>query len=204
MNKIFRSVDRLEFYSWDRSLWYLETEICIIIVLTALYEKNIITLAKLKGQLSSLRKGTLMTHKNTYRCSINNTWYSDEGVREVFKDLFEEFKVDKVSIIKLLEVTNLYLNKNYNYCMDYLVSNIYPKLLNTFCYSESNFDIFVDTQIEDFPRIERKGYRNECYECGCTHFEVDYRETNGQITDIINFFHNYKKGNLSKIPKLKL
>lgn len=203
MNKKFSKNDNFFFWSWDRSLWYLEDEIVILLILSGLYERNIITLDKLKGQLKSLKEGKLQQYKNTYHCTINDKWYNYEPAIEIFKDLFEEYKLNYINVIKLIEVIQLYLNKNYNYSIDFVVSNIFPTFLNSFSNSqgEVSFNNYIDVQIEDFPSIKIKGYRSECYECGNEHFTPNHRETISQIDDIIKFFHQYKKRNLLKIPK---
>ena len=203
MNRIFNKEDNFFFWSWDRSLWYLEDEVVILLILSGLYERNIITLDKLKGQLKSLKEGKLQQYKRTYHCTINDKWYNDEPAREIFKELYTNYKLEHISIIKLIEVIQLYLNKNYNYCIDFIISNIFPRVLNSFSNSqgEVSFDNFIDVQIVDFPSIKIKGYKSKCYECGNEHFISNHRETISQIDDIIEFFHQYKKGNLLKIPK---
>lgn len=203
MNKIFNKKDNFFFWSWDRGLWYLEDEIVILLILSGLYERNIITLDKLKGQLKSLKEGKLQQYKKTYHCTINDKWYNNEPAIEIFKELYTNYKIEHISIIKLIEVIQLYLNKNYNYCIDFIVSNIFPRILNSFSNSqgEVSFSNFIDIQIEDFPSIKIKGYKSECYECRNEHFISNHRETISQIDDIIEFFHQYKKGNLLKIPK---
>jgi len=133
--------------------------------------------------------------------------FIDLASKNVFKDLFITYKLDTINISTLINTIQLYLNKNYNYCIDYMVSNIYPKLLNTFSYSYLDIDYlsqFIDTNLIHFPKIKHKGYCSECYECGNSHFELNHRGTIAQIEDIINYFHHYKKGNLTKIPKQTL
>lgn len=203
MNKIFNKEDNFFFWSWDRGLWYLEDEVVILLILSGLYERNIITLDKLKGQLKSLKEGKLQQYKRTYHCTINDKWYNDEPAREIFKELYTNYKLEHISIIKLIEVIQLYLNKNYNYCIDFIISNIFLRVLNSFSNNqgEVSFNNFIDVQIGDFPSIKIKGYKSECYECGNEHFTSNHRETISQIDDIIEFFHEYKKGNLLKIPK---
>lgn len=198
MNKIFTTDNSILFQSWERSLLYLEDETVILIILSGLYERDVITLSKLKGQLKSLRAGTLQRYKKTYHCTINNVWYCDEPAIEVFKDLYINYQLKHISIIKIIEVLQLYLNRNYNYCIDYIVSNIFQRLLNSFSNSRGivDFNYCISVQIKDFPVIEIKGHKSECYECGNVHLIPNHRETMSQIDDIIAFFHQYKKGNI--------
>lgn len=205
-NKKLKLEDSFYFWHYDRGLWYLEDEIFLLLVLSELYNKNIISLDKLKGQLKSLKKGDLQQYKRTYHCTINDKWYNDETAREIFKDLFETYKLNYISVKTLVEVTQLYLNKNYNYSIDFIVSNIFKPFLNSFSNSqgEASFENYINVQIDDFPEIKIKGYKSECYECGNEHFNADHRQTIAQIDNIIDFFHQYKKGNLTKIPKQNL
>lgn len=205
-NKKLKLEDSFYFWHYDRGFCYLEDEIFILLVLSELYNKDIITLDKLKGQLKSLKKGDLQKYKRTYHCTINDKWYNDEAAREIFKDLFESYKLNYISIKTLIEVVQLYLNKNYNYSIDFIVSNIFVRLLNSFSnlQGKDSFNNYIDVQMDNFPEIKIKGYETECYECGSNHFNVDHRQTIAQIDDIINFFHQYKKGNLLKIPKQNL
>lgn len=201
-NKKFTINDKIENISYDRFLYYLEEEIMVLVVLTGLYEQNIITLDKLKGQLSSLRKGDLLKHKRTYHCDINNKWYSHEPAKEVFKDLSKD--ITSVNYIKLLEVLQLYTTKNYNYCINLIINSIIKPTLNRFSQSSYSYDYFsqlFSTNLTDFPKIKIEGYRSECYECGSSHFVADERATRNKINTIVEFFHLYKKGNLTKIPK---
>lgn len=206
MNRIFNKEDNFFFWSWDRSLWYLEDEVVILLILSGLYERNIITLDKLKGQLKSLKEGKLQQYKRIYHCTINDKWYNDETTREIFKDLFKTYKLNYISVKTLVEVTQLYLNKNYNYCINFIISNIFSIFLNSFSNSqgEVSFNSFIDVQIKNFPSIKIKSYTSKCYECRNEHFTHNHRETISQIDDIIEFFHQYKKGNLTKIPKQNL
>ena len=203
-NKKLKEKDSFYFQDYDRSLWYLEDEMFLLLVLSELYNKNIITFDKLKGQLKSLKKGDLQKHKNTYHCTINNKWYHDETSKEVFKDLFETYRLNIESVPTLIKVVQLYTNANYNYCINFIVSNIFNRLLNAFSNSQGivSFERFIDVLIDDFPTIEIKGYKSTCYECGAEHLEINHRETIAQIDDINIFFHQYKKGNLTKIPIL--
>ena len=167
----FKKTDNFYFWHYDRGLWYLEDEIFILLILTGLHEKNIINLTKLKGQLKSLKRGKLQKYKRTYHCTINDKWYNDEPARNIFKDLFEQYELNYINIIKLIEVIQLYTNKNYNYSIDFIISNIFPRFLNSFSNSqgEVSFGNYINVQIENFPHINLKGYKSECYECGSEH-----------------------------------
>jgi hypothetical protein len=201
LNKCFKNNDQLLNLNWNKHFYSFEDNIKIIIVLTSLYENNIITINKLKGQLKALKAGTLTKTKNTFHCNINNEWYDHESFSVIYKDLFN---FCNISFIKLIEILQLYSGKNYNYCINIIRESIFKPLLNTFSNSDYDyFNHFINTTLIDFPEIKQKGYKYECYECGNYRFEKDHRQTNEKGIEKLNdYFHQYKKGNLSKIPKL--
>lgn len=199
LNKVFTKNDKIINISWGKSIHHLGIEMQILLVLTSAYVNKTITLEKLKGQLSSLRKGTLQKFKQTYHCGINNRWYNDESASEVFKDIGCN---NEISYDDLIEVLQLYTGKNYNYCINMIIDSIIRPLLNYFSNSYYNyFNQIFSTNLSEFPELKQKGYETHCYECGHRHFESDSKRTREQITEITDFFHNYKKGNLTKIPK---
>lgn len=62
----------------------LDMKYVILLVLSCLHHEKKISDAKLKGQFQALRKGTLQRKKNTYHCTINNSWYNDENITEIW------------------------------------------------------------------------------------------------------------------------
>ncbi len=198
-NKIFSGAAYIEINS-RYYLGRIDVEMFILIILAGLYQNKTITIEKLKGQLSSLRKGDLLKLKKTYHCTINDRWYSEENASYIFNDLIN---FNNVSYVKLIEVLQLYTNKNYNYCIDLVVGRIIEPYLNHFTDSQYDYlsDVFK-TNLSDFPTIQEKGYRSECDCCGHSTFERDYRQTKEEgLKQITDFFHQFKRGNLSKIPK---
>lgn len=209
LNKYFDKSDKIYDIDWyhflDRLDCYypvkINDEYKTLIVLTGLYENNIISKEKLKGQLKSLREKALTKFKKTYHCTINNQWYNDEPFSNVLKDLYES----EISFIKLIEVLQLYTNKNYNYCINLIVENILSPLLRYFSDHTSYryFDDIFKTTLSDFPDIESEGTYSKCYCCGNNRFERSEELTfNLGLEKIKDFFHYYKKGNLTKIPRL--
>lgn len=208
-NKKFSINDKIINIYWDRFLYKLDNgffqeikdEYKTLIVLAQLYERNIITKEKLIGQLKSLKKKELTRFKKTYHCTINDKWYNNEPFTEVLKDLYSS----EVTFIKLIEILQLYTNKNYNFCINLIIENIIKPLLESFSNSYYSYDYFsqiFETNLLGFPEIKQEGYYTECYECGNKHFEPNSRQTVEEgMKQIIDFLHYYKKGNLTKIPK---
>lgn len=210
INKQFKNEDSFLLVKWTHINSYLNIDIRIILILTLLYQENKITRGKLIGQLSSLRKGVLYKKQNsTYHCTINDKWYDHEGFNEVLDDLYDDMGIRDVPVkyIKLIEVLQLYSNKNYNYCINLIIEEIFQPLIRYFSNASMTGDDFnyliLKTTLYCFPKMKLEGYRTECYECGNSHFEIDSRRTQeNNIKQIKEFFHEFKKGNLTKIPKL--
>lgn len=198
-NLVFSKDDSINNMTWDKFYLYLDNETKTLIVLASLYQKEIITLNKLKGQLSSLRKGTLLGFKRSYRCGLNGKWYNDEPFANILEDLHHS----SVSYEKLLEVIQLYENKNYNSCINFLIEFVIKPHLKRFSNTDyfNSFDQVFNTNLYNFPKIENEGYKVECSCCGSEHFEKQPRLTIERGEKLIKeYFHQYKRGNLTKIP----
>ena len=197
MKKKFNVDDEIIFSRYENYSYFNFNNVdFILIVLTGLYERGIISRKKLIGQLKSLRNNNLLNKKNTYYCSINNSWYHGVYGIEIFKELYENYNLYKISIVKLLEVIQLYFNKKYNYCINYLVHKIIKNLFDRFkSYNYSNFifDLNVEFKIDNFPKVEYKYYETYCNCCGKKMYELNKSDTEKEFNYIINFFKDYKK-----------
>jgi hypothetical protein len=185
------------------SLWYkrfysyINLKYLIIAVLACLHKEGKISDEKLKGQFSSLRKGKLITKKNVYHSTINNRWYNDEEMYEIFKDYLYLIK-GYISIEDLIKYIAIYENKNYNYAVNIFGSEYLYRILNYWNpeYHNNSFSDFIGFYI---PNVTFKNERYSCYECGRTHYNYDNNETEN-IRIISEWLHQMKKGNLKKIP----
>lgn len=209
-NRLFRREDTIQGLPYHTYL--LSDEVCALISLTSLYKKKRITRDKLLGQLKALREGTLTRYKKTYHCKITGSWYNEAPFVEILEGLCNSSRLPEVSYNDLIEVISLFANKGYNYSINYIVSSIVLPCFNRWSRVENNNAVFgtgnyaggyFQTNLIDFPEIEKVEYReSNCCCCGCCCSSyISYEVEDNAKEKIINYFHNYKKGNLSKIPK---
>lgn len=193
MVNLSKLIEHTAFYSYD-------IEYYILVVLIGLHYNKIIDDNKLKGQLKSLRDGTLNKRKNNYHCKINNKWYNDESPRYIFDDLSQLIPQTNISFNEFIKYIQLYENKNYNYCLNIIfrvyLKEIYDKWNPEYNYSFKDINPF---KLKDFPNIVaiHKNYEY-CEYCGHIHTAVE--KNINDINNINNYIHHMKKGNLSKIP----
>lgn len=170
-------------------------------VLIGLHYNKIIDDNKLKGQLKSLRDGTLTIRKNNYHCKINNTWYNDESSRDIFDDLAKLIPQTNIKFDEFIKYVQLFENKNYNYCVNIIFGVYLKKIYDRWNpeYSSYSFRDINPFKLKDFPNIVAIHNNYEyCEYCGHRHTSVE--KDNNDISIINSYIHNMKKGNLSKIP----
>lgn len=179
----------------------LDAKYFILLILSTLHYEGKITDAKLKGQFQALRKGTLQSRRRLYHCEINNQWYNDEYPIDIFKEVAEDKRINKVPFKKLIADIQLLENVNYNYALNIFGSNYLFKFFNMWNpeYCE-DFPSYIDFYISGVHAINNS---HTCYECGCNHINIDKNERENLIT-LNNWIHNQKKGNLAKIPRIKI
>jgi len=212
-NRFFDRNDTFKGIPFDS--YELSDEAKALIMLTSLYCTGKITRVKLLGQLKALREGTLTRYKSTYHCKITNKWYSFASFTDILEGLNDRNSyLPEMGYNNLIEVIMLYTNKGYNYSINYIVDYIITPFLELWKrsdYESSDFGsgrfagAYFETSIKDFPILKKFefGY-NECdYSCCCCCSCKSYRyEADEKAREkIINYFHQYKKGDLTKIPK---
>lgn len=180
----------------------------ILLALYILYENGNITYPKLLGQIRALNKGTLLKRKNTYHCSINDKWYDCESMVSIFDEII--YNLPKYSYIKeinldsFVKILMLQNNKGYNYSLNYLIVNyIYPLLdkWNSNNDYKLYFAEYIGYMDSDWNNIRKDKYVDECWCCGAgnTTYSTNMSYNREFIAE---YFHQFKKGNLSKIPTL--
>lgn len=172
----------------------------LLIVLAALHDQKLISDAKLKGQLQSLRAGALQKCKGTHHSSINNRWYSYESALEVYTDIATMLKYRTIQLDTLFNYILLFTNKGYNYAINVFVDEYVKRELNSWNPSYHIDEFFKHIGLETGWEIKASKYTHSCYECGSSHTTYDKKQRDAE-TKIADYFHTLKKGNLSKIPK---
>ncbi len=185
--------------------WYKRFNFCIedkyliLLVLSGLHYEGKITDAKLKGQLGSLRKGTLEKYKHTYKCDIVlERWYNDESAYTIFEDLCH-FITKDIPFENFIWYINMFTNKGFNYSINIFGEKYLKPTLNSW-NPEFHPDSYAD-YLGGFyiPGIRVGKEEHYCYECGSKHYSYDNNETKNKEL-VSEWLHSKKKGNLSKIP----
>ena len=159
-------------------LYNLKDEFFILYVLGMYYHHGKITEEKYKGQIKSLRQGNLQKFKHSYKCTLNDKWYGHESAE----------------------------GKNYNFAINVLYENYVKPMLKRWAeYVSWEDDEFIESfnlniDYMTIRPVMTTGCR--CWECGRGGDEVDVTQTVRQAEkELLEYFHNQKHGNLSKIPR---
>ena len=129
------------------------------------------------AMFTSIRADKFCRHVNTYHCRINDKWYSGENMLTILKDAFSfvmfpmKTRIDfEMELDEFLKYLNLYLNKNRNYCIDFLQSEIVEPIIDNFKHSAGrhygileSFGISSDVRIVRYEDYELTGYC--CEDC---------------------------------------
>lgn len=117
----------------------LEDEHKIIFYAAILHKNGAINDVKLRGIFKSLRER--IAKKNTYwlvrtyHCNINDKWYNDMFMQDIFKDIIyydmsTHISTTSLDIKELISYVNIYLNKSHNYCVDFIFFNYIKEAIN--------------------------------------------------------------------------
>lgn len=185
--------------------WDMQDDYFILYVLAIYYHNGLISEAKYKGQLKSLRDGNLQKFKGTYHCELNDRWYEHESARSVFEQVLDDINYEYITADKLIATIMLYLNKNYNFAVNIFFDQYLRPMIDRWAkgyWSSNNFSYANSLNLDlDIERVRESGYC--CWECGHTssdtvniHRTVDIAEK-----EVLEWLHTQKKGNLKKIPK---
>jgi hypothetical protein len=193
----------------DVKHWFKRKEISqeyrFFLILAALHNEKKISNELLKGQFSSLRKGDLLKRKNTYNSKISKRWYNFDSMEHIFEDYLYLIK-GEIEFETIIGYLNLYLNKNYNYCLNVFavefISKLYDAWDPTYCH-DTNFYDHIKFYVfgENLFPMKKESYYSCCDYCGCCGCTNKYKKNEIlDYKDFSNSIHNRKKGNLNKIP----
>lgn len=101
----------------------IEDEQKLFILLVVFHRNKLISDHSLKDLLSNLRAGKLNRRVGTFHCKLNNVWYNDESILNIYIDVLSNVRDKDIPMGEFLQYVNRYLNKTRNYCIDYIISN---------------------------------------------------------------------------------
>jgi hypothetical protein len=132
--------------------------------------------AQRKGMFKSLRTGELLKSKpSTYKTSrqglkgcyhskINNKYYNDEYIVNIFEDIFSGKMWGQMPVFidfdVLIKYLQLYLNRPKNYCIDYIFYQIIKPTVDSFKYS----DMYYAFRYLDLFGLDKKDFNIQSYE----------------------------------------
>lgn len=153
----------------------------ILLILIHLHIAKKINDAKLKALFKNYRKGILDRYVKNYYCSINDKWYNEERMIDVYLDIYHKIPKKDLTLEEVLPYINLLLNKNKNYCIDFIYKQIVePIIYNIDIYRMDTINIFNSLEIEkdgEFVSITR--YEDAVglgYGYCCEEHDGDYEE----------------------------
>ncbi len=216
----------------DRMLdMYIMEDIHLYLIVTFLYHNGIINRKKLLSVYKSCKEGTLERRIKIHHCKINNKWYDDESMYNIYVDVYKDFRVQikEIDFNDLIPTLLLYNSKSKNYCIDWffyiIIKPILDKYNNILSYgffddytSEryiqmiKSFDIEFKSDIRTFDEWERTasdfGYC--CEDCSGDYNEYMinqycYRNINNDKllkADFSNALNKFKSPEYLKNPSL--
>ena len=191
----------------------LSSKTRVFLMIVFLHYNKIITEEKMKGMLRSLRKDTFIRRVNTHKCSITGHWYDNESTFEILKDAFEYSHIRSKTIFykEFITYINLFLNKNYNYCLNWIYHElIEPTLKNIWNHmavsSLQSFRYFKINLVsyDDYPYTNKGSWD---YYSSCSYYSKsdaynDYLRSQFPILkkEIINDINSLKIGRWELSP----
>lgn len=171
------------------------------LIISFLHLNGVISYEKLIGMFKSLRDKKMLRHVNTFHSKINNKWYSDEHMINILYDIdaTSNTPITEMDFSKLLYYTNLYLNKNRNYCIDFIFSEILKPIVSFLSYSydyyfpsERSIELIRTLKCNDINVLSRDNYAFNSYGYCC-------EDCSGSYEEYLNMqYRNYLSGKLSK------
>jgi len=120
----------------------------VFLLISLLHINGFISDKSLFAQFKNLKRGKMIRVVTTYHSKINDTWYNDETIKEIYRDILDDMinhksgklklKFDRINKLRALNglepkvsrtylnfeetlsYLNKYLNKNRNFCVDHL------------------------------------------------------------------------------------
>ena len=154
----------------------LDDKNIILLILIHLHIEKKINDAQLKALFKNYRKGILHRYVKTYHCSINDKWYNDEPMLEVFFDIYNDIPNKDLTVEQVLPYLNLLLNKNKNYCIDFIYKQFFePTVIFMNIFSDSSIDFINSFKLGiDIPTYSQTTDLGSGY-C-CEDHDGDYEE----------------------------
>lgn len=167
-----------------------------------LFESKHITEAKFKGMLSSLRQDVLQKRRKTYHCDITDEWFDDMRMTDILYEVCDSLVIADISFENMIKYTNLFVNKNRNYCINYIFGNFIKPVLSNYQGASYETRMLESLGIENIKGISYEEVESQlsdgycCRDCdGClgeykrSRYEHHYfRDAKKEINETVEKF----------------
>jgi hypothetical protein len=142
---------------WYSSEYNIEDENIALLCIINLHLDKKINDTKLLALFKQYNNKNLIRKVNTFHCKINNKWYNDENTLNIYIECYNEFCLKRdLDIETCLKYFNLLLNKNKNYCIDFLYFNFCEPLINNIIHYDRFNDSVINILTETLSIRENK------------------------------------------------
>jgi hypothetical protein len=147
--------------------------------------------AKLLALFKQYNNKTLIRKVNTFHCKINNKWYYDENTLNIYIECYNELCTQRdLDIETCLKYFNLLLNKNKNYCIDFLYFNFFESLINNIIDYVNGYDSVINILTETLSICENKMTYNQFKDTSMATFGYCCSDCSGCLSDYM--FSQYR------------
>jgi len=123
-----------------RDLYY-DNDKPLLLMLVLLYHNGSINRESFLALCKQHKAGKMDRYIKTYHCKINDKWYSDQPLFDVYLDVFYKAGINKVDFKSILPHFMLYTGKGKNYTIDWFFYQFIEPLINTYINSGSYFSL---------------------------------------------------------------
>jgi|GEM_PF-5481418 len=173
--------------TYDYSKIIKDKNIILLIIIHLHIEKKI-NYVNLKALFKNYRNGILERNVKTYHCHINDEWYYGEPMRDVYLNLYEDMPKKDLTIEQVLPYLNLLLNKNRNYCIDFIFKQYVEPIANSIYYSYradliESFKLFKIDETSFYIKDLGDGYC--CEDCDGSYAEYKSNKYEIEVANIV-------------------
>lgn len=192
---------------------YLDKKTFYFILISFMHYNKIIKDEKLKAMFRSLREDKFLRMVKTHRSNIDREWYNNEYTGTIIKEIWDENNKNLTSMEykEFHYYLNLFLNANWNYCLNYFYLNIVKPIIKSSIrsmsylteeYATKHLNSFDLTEVYfQYPKFSRSYFFQYYDDYDDNSLEKDEyerrkeKETRIEFSKIIN---NMKKGSWRK------
>lgn len=150
-----------------------ESDVLILLMVFNLHNEGVVVKESLLEMCKQYRNGTLSRGLNTYHCRVTDKWYNDSSTYQVWLYAYKSRSVYRqLDFDTLISYVNLLLNKNRNYCIDWIYDNVFSRIIDTANFYEGTIafrNLKFNVEFNTFESVEHllgSGYC--CEDCdGC-------------------------------------